>query len=255
MRGALKFAYDGEPFYGYARQPKLKTVEGEIVHSLTNHGFIKNAKESIFRSASRTDKGVSSLGSIVAFNTNKSIDNILEEINKNSKELVYYAMKKVDDDFYPRYAKQRIYRYYLKNNDFNVEKIISAASIFTGTHNFSNFARVEEGKNPERTIDNIIVGENDQFFTIDFYAQTFLWHQIRRIISSMMKVAIGKISQQEIINALVRPEERVDFGLVDSASLILKDVLYEFTFMKHPKWEKKKDEMEDQLIHRIKYLS
>jgi len=27
MRPALKFAYDGREFYGFARQPQLKTVE------------------------------------------------------------------------------------------------------------------------------------------------------------------------------------------------------------------------------------
>ena len=34
MRIALKFAYNGIEFQGYARQPKLKTVEGEIIDSL-----------------------------------------------------------------------------------------------------------------------------------------------------------------------------------------------------------------------------
>ena len=27
----IKFAYDGTKFYGYARQPNLETVEGEII--------------------------------------------------------------------------------------------------------------------------------------------------------------------------------------------------------------------------------
>jgi tRNA pseudouridine38-40 synthase len=67
MRIALKFAYDRKQFNGYARQPSLKTVEGKIIDLLTSHDFIEDAKESMFRSASRTDKEVSSLGSVVAF--------------------------------------------------------------------------------------------------------------------------------------------------------------------------------------------
>ena len=42
MRIALKFAYDGRNFHGYARQPQLKTVEGEIIKALIKHGFIED---------------------------------------------------------------------------------------------------------------------------------------------------------------------------------------------------------------------
>ena len=255
MRVALKFAYNGKNFYGYARQPNLKTVEGTIIDLLTGYGFIQNVKESMFRSASRTDKGVSSLGSVVAFNTEKSINNILQELNANSKEVLFYGIKEVEPDFYPRYAKQRIYRYYLKNKCFDVEKIISTASLFTGTHNFTNFARIEEGKNPERTIDNIIFGEMENFLTIDFYAQTFLWHQIRRIISSIQKVAGGKIDKCQILEALNNPDKKVDFGLSSAEPLILKDIVYDFDFEYNKKMLKKVDVLENQILENLDVLS
>jgi tRNA pseudouridine38-40 synthase len=230
MRVALKFAYAGKNFNGYARQPNLKTVEGAIIDLLASHGFIQDTKESIFRSASRTDKGVSSLGSVVAFNTDKLINNILQELNITSKEVLFYGVKEVDPDFYPRYAKQRIYRYYLKNDGFDIKKIISVSSLFTGTHNFTNFARIEEGKNPERTIDNIVIGETKNFVTFDFYAQTFLWHQIRRIISSIEKAVIGKIEKEQILDALDKPELKVDYGVSPAEPLILKNIIYGFNF-------------------------
>ena len=40
MRIALKFAYNGQNFYGYARQPNLRTVEGEIIDLLVETGYI-----------------------------------------------------------------------------------------------------------------------------------------------------------------------------------------------------------------------
>ena len=250
MRVALKFAYNGKFFYGYARQPNLKTVEGTIIDLLVSHDFIQDAKESMFRSASRTDKGVSSLGSVVAFNTDKPINNILQELNIDSKEVLFYGFKEVEPDFYPRYAKQRIYRYYLKNNGFDMEEIISATSLFTGMHNFSNFARVEEGKNPERTIDNIVVGENKQFFTIDFYAQTFLWHQIRRIISSIEKASTGKINKRQIVDALNKPELEVDYGVAPPEPLILKNIIYQFHFEPNDLYSQLKM-FEDKIIKNI----
>ena len=72
MRIVIKFAYDGRKFHGYARQPNLKTVEGELVEALVKHNFLKDTKESVFRSASRTDKNVSALCNVVAFNTSNS---------------------------------------------------------------------------------------------------------------------------------------------------------------------------------------
>ena len=80
MRLAFKFAYDGRKFSGYARQPNLQTIEGELIKTLIQHGFIKDTKQSHFRSASRTDKGVSALGNVIAFNTDCTKNIIIEEL-------------------------------------------------------------------------------------------------------------------------------------------------------------------------------
>jgi len=255
MRIALKIAYDGISFHGYARQPNLKTVEGEIINTLIKNKFINNPKEALFRSASRTDKGASSFGNIVAFNTDTDTSHLLEECNERLDNIILFGFKEVDVDFYPRYAKQRIYQYYLKKTNIELQNIHSTVKLFFGKHNFSNFARIEQFKDPERTIDDIIINESSDFYIFEFYAQTYLWHQIRRMISAIIKVEIGKISQNEIKSALNCPEERVDFGLADSTPLILKDVLYDFSFIKNDKWEKKKEEMKDQIIRRIRCLS
>ena len=254
MRVALKVAYDGESFHGYARQPKLKTVEGDIIDSLIKTSYIENPKDAVFRSASRTDKGVSSFGNVVAFNTEKNIKNLLKECNEELDDIIIFGIKEVDVDFYPRFAKQRVYQYYLKKHNFKLQAILSTVKLFIGMHNFSNFARIEPFKDPERTIEDIKLVESSDFYILEFYAQTYLWHQIRRTISAIIKVEIGKISQKDIKNALNCPEERVDFGLADSAPLILNDVLYDFSFIKNDKWEKKKEEMKENLINRIRCL-
>ena len=200
MRIAVKFAYDGSKFSGYARQPRLKTVERELINSLFQHGFIEDAKKSCFRSASRTDKGVSALGNVVVFNTDFTRADMLQKLNGDLTDIIVYGTACVDAEFYPRYAKQRSYRYYLKkNNSLDVEKALSVASYFTGEHNFSNFARVEEFKDPIRIIDNVVVNEQNDFLIVDFYAQTFLWHQIRKIISAVEKIGSGKLEEERII--------------------------------------------------------
>jgi len=230
MRFAIKFAYDGRNFQGYARQPNLKTVEGELIKNLVQHDFIEDTKTSRFRSASRTDKGVSALGNVVAFNTDSTKKHIFQILTSELNDIFVYGIKIVEPTFYPRYAKWRIYRYYLKNHNFSLEKLLSVTALFTGEHNFHNFARVEADKNPIRIIDNILVTEHDDFFAIDFYAQTFLWHQIRRIISALEKVIICKLEKEQIIDALANPDKKVDFGLASAEPLILRDIIYDFEF-------------------------
>lgn len=248
MRIAVKFAYDGRKFYGFARQPKLKTVEEEVLNILVENGFIKGPKESHFRSASRTDKGVSALGNVIAFNADSSKERVFQKLACDVTDIIFYGFTCVEPDFYPRHAKLRVYRYYLKKTSFEIDKILPVVSSFTGRHNFSNFARVEEFKDPIRTIENILITENDDFFVIDFYAQTFLWHQIRRVISAIEKVGNEKITHDQVIDALKNPDKKVDFGIAPAAPLILKDIMYDFNFEYEKYYSKTLNDLEKRIV-------
>jgi len=248
MRVVLKFAYDGRPFSGYARQPNQKTVEGDLLGLLTDHSFIVDAKQSRFRTASRTDRGVSALGNVCAFNTTASKKQIINTLSKEKQAPYIYAIKNVDPEFFPRYAKRREYRYYLKKNDLDVDRVVSAASVFTGEHNFQNFARVEPLKDPIRSLDNIIISEKNEFLVIDFYAQTFLWNQIRRIISALEKVGNESLTLKQVQDALDHPEKKVDFQLAAAEPLILLDVVYDFSFEYTKGYKKKLQRIEEDIV-------
>jgi len=248
MRLALKFAYNGVNFQGYARQPKLKTVERGIIELLIQNNIIKDIKQSKFRSASRTDKGASALGNVIAFNTMLIKNLVFKKLKNNKKDIFFYGIKNVEEDFYPRYAKLRVYSYYFKKQDFDVDKIIDIASVFLGEHNFNNFARIESDKNPIRTIENIVLTEQDDFLIIDFYAQTFLWHQIRRIISAIEKFCNKKITKEEIEKALKNPNKKIDFGLAPSEPLILKDIIYDFEFDYEKNYLKKLNDFKNKIV-------
>jgi len=254
MRVALKFAYDGRNFHGFARQPDLKTVEGELIKNLVQRGLIEDATKARFRSASRTDAGVSALGNVIAFNTNSSKEQLFQKLISDSTDadILVYGMKTVESDFYPRYAKWRIYRYYLNKKDLELDETISVASIFIGEHNFSNFARVEPGKDPVRTIDNIVLREEDDFFIIDFYAQTFLWNQVRRVVSAIEKVGIRKLAKKQITDALDNTDKKVDFGLAPPEPLILRDVIYDFEFECSKNYFKRLEEFEKRIISSLR---
>lgn len=251
MRVALKFAYDGFHYSGYAQQPNVVTVEEDILSCLLDKSFIVSKKDSCFQTASRTDKEVSALGNVIAFNTSKFDGNELEKLQGFSDTIFIYGFALVSSDFYPRYAKQRVYRYYLLKNNYDIDVVCQVLSLFTGEHDFRNFARVEQYKNPIRSIDTVLISEKGNFFVIDFYAQTYLWHQIRRIISAVKKVCMGKKSLEQVSLALDNTKQYVDFGVASAHPLILKDVCYDFDFKYCAGYLKMLESLEKKIADRL----
>lgn len=229
MRYALKFGYHGKNFFGYARQPNLRTVEGDIIDSLKKTMIIEDEKSANFQSASRTDKGVSACGNVLAIDTDFRKDEILGALNAHLEDIWFYGISQVGNDFNPRHANQRWYRYYLLDSGFDVKKIQDAAKIFVGSHNFSNFSKMEEGKEPKRTIDSIDISKENEFIILDFRAQSFLWNMVRRIVKAISDSAEGRLSSDDILIALAG-EQKVDLGIASPESLILMDVHYDFEF-------------------------
>jgi len=248
MRVALKFAYDGKHFSGYARQPGQRTVEQELLDQLIGRKILGDAKTSCFRTASRTDRGVSALGNVCAFDTTCSKEKILSKLTEDLSDVFIYGVQSVEPGFYPRHATRREYRYYLKRNDLDVDALLSAAGLFTGEHNFQNFARVEPLKKPVRTIDNIVIVEKQDFLILDFYAQTFLWNQIRRIVSALEKRGKGVLSNEQIHAALEHPEQKIDFQMAAPEPLILKDVVYDFSFEYVKDYKKNLQSFENRIV-------
>jgi len=230
MRVAVKFAYDGRGFSGYARQPGRRTVEGDLLQLLNEWGAIGDIGEARFRAGSRTDRGVSALGNVVAFTTSLSLEDFHRHMPGSAPGILVYGVREVEETFYPRYALQRQYRYYLRTEGLDTVAIIKAADVFLGEHDFRNFAKLEEGKDPVRCLEALTVTESGRFLMLDFVAQTFLWHQVRRMVAGLIKVGFGKLTKEDLSRALAHPEVRVDFGLAPAEPLILREVLYPLIF-------------------------
>lgn len=252
MRIAIKFAYNGMNYHGLARQPNVITIEKKIIDFLSKKGLINDIKTSNFRYASRTDKGVSAIGNVMAFDTEYNND-VLKEIYDKFEDIVFYGIKSVNPIFNPRYAKQRIYRYYFKKDKKNINKLKKIIEIFKGEHDFSNFARIESSKKPIKVIDDILIRERDNLVYIDFYAQSYLWHQIRKIISALNKVEKCTIGVEDLMQALNNPNKKVDYGLSPPEPLLLIDVVYDFDFIYYDKALDKLMKFKNHLLNIIKY--
>ncbi len=226
MRVALKFGYDGTKFAGSQRQPGKRTVEGEIIAAL--EGFTKFDE---FKAAGRTDAGVSALGAVIALDTEFSTTKLIRALNARVRDVWFYGYKVVEAGFNPRYALERRYRYFLRDEGQNLEIMENASQLFIGEHDFSNFAKIEEGKNPIRKVENAYVRRKNGMFVLEFSAPNFLWNQIRRMVSAIDRASRGLVELSSIKDAL-QSNVHTDFGLAPSEALVLVDVKYDFEFEK-----------------------
>ncbi|HTX60955.1 MAG TPA: tRNA pseudouridine(38-40) synthase TruA, partial [Methanobacterium sp.] len=109
-RVALKIAYLGSDYYGFQRQPGLKTVEGEILEALEETGMVEDVDKCGFGLAGRTDRGVHALGNVISFLTEEKVQ--INQINDSLPHSIrILAQAKVSLQFKARYAQQRHYRY------------------------------------------------------------------------------------------------------------------------------------------------
>ena len=219
MRYAIKIGYDGSHFNGFALQPNKKTVEGEILKRLLKTRIIKGRRESRFQYAARTDKGVHAIGNVIAIDAKVNPIKVL-----NGMENIWvtgYAV--VNKKFNPRHCIQKIYRYYLFNEGYDVDAMKKAAKLMEGEHDFSAFARKDK-RNTVRRIDKVEV-QRGKIIKIDFYAPSFLWNQVRRMVAALRAAGGGEVSLEEIEKAL--NGKPANFGVEKADNLVLMDVLYE----------------------------
>lgn len=220
-RIALKFAYDGSGFYGFQRQPEQITVEGELVRALARVGAIRSARECGYRSSSRTDRGVSALGNIISLRTSFPPPKLCSAVNSHMDGVWTYSAVEVPDEFNPRAARQRWYRYYLTNTGQNPGLMRELASRFVGVHDFSGYARKDK-RNPMRKIDSIEISDAGMFYAIDFRAESFLWNMVRRIVWMINEGSTGRMPVDSI--GPKSPAKPVRVGLSRPEYLVLMDI-------------------------------
>ncbi|WP_297420451.1 tRNA pseudouridine(38-40) synthase TruA [Thermococcus sp.] len=200
MKLALRVAYDGTAFYGFQRQPDVRTVEGELLEVLTKLGIIEDAESSGFKGASRTDKGVSALFNVVSFIPRERPGLARPEVlNHHLRDIWVLGVAKVPDDFHPRFwAKSKIYRYYLVDEGFDSGRMEECARLFVGEHNFSAFARLEPEKNPVRRVKRVEIEERRGYYIIEIEGKGFLWEMARRMVNAMRFCGLGLMESTEI---------------------------------------------------------
>ncbi len=202
VRLAFRVSYLGSRFFGSQMQAQSRTVEGEFIAACQRLSLFSDWRQAGFQSAGRTDRGVHARGQVIAFTTHAP-DRAIETINiQLPPDLWCSAYTEVPETFHPRYdAKSRTYRYYFSDSLPEREKMEEASRHFLGIHDFSHFARVKD-KNPLRNILAIRIADEDGFEFLEVTAESFLWHQVRCMATSLLGVGNGEAEPSSIALSL-----------------------------------------------------
>ena len=223
-RVAVKIAYLGKLFSGSQIQPEQNTVEGQVISDLVTTGNGRPSEWFDLKVASRTDAGVNALGNVIVFNTAfQNNETLLRALNAVSKNVYYKSAADVDENFNPRYANIRSYRYVVTYKNADVEKMRECSKIFLGYHDFKRFCKYD-GKPTDTELTRVSVIEENGAVFLEFESRFFLWNMIRRISAAIIEVGRGRATIEEVKEVLDGKEGT--FGLGRANALTLTDVVY-----------------------------
>ena len=199
MRYLITVSYDGTLFAGYQKQPKQRTVQGEIEKALKE---ISGGKKIDIHASGRTDAGVHAINQKIHFDldTKITIEKLAKGLNSLLPEDIFVKkVEEVSDDFHARFsAIGKEYMYILNVGEYNplernyvyqhnkkldVVEMERAMKYFEGTHNFKSFTKSDDEKDDYvRTISqtNLIRDPKDlNKITLIFFGTWFLRYMVR----------------------------------------------------------------------------
>ena len=246
MRYLITISYDGTNFSGYQKQPRERTVQGELEKALKE---INGDKKVDVHASGRTDAGVHALAQRVHFDLEVKITP--EKLSKGLNSLLpcdifVRKVEEVADDFHARFSaigKEYIYKLnmgeynplernyvYQHNEKLDVVEMERAMKYLEGTHNFKSFTKTDEEKDDfVRTISqtNLIRDSKDvNQITFVFVGTGFLRYMVRNMVGTLIMVGQGKIKSEEIIEILKKEDRKMAGKTAKPEGLYLKNVFY-----------------------------
>jgi tRNA pseudouridine38-40 synthase len=239
----LDITYDGSGFRGFARQPEVPTVQGDVESVLARvfgHPIVTVG-------AGRTDAGVHARGQVMSFSDEGDVDpgTIKRAVSGLlAPGIVATACSMVDPTFDARFsAKWRAYRYRVLNrpdpdpflhattwhvsDPLDVDAMNTAAAGLVGEHDFASFCRRAEGRSTERhVLEAVWDRHDDQLVELTIRATAFCHQMVRSIVGFCIDVGRGRVSPESVVEVLAAHDRAAARPLAPPQGLILWEVGY-----------------------------
>lgn len=238
----IEYSYDGSEFFGFQRQPGLRTVQGEIEKILK----IVFKKDISIISAGRTDRGVHAKHQVSNFfvDTTIPVEKLLKILNGIlPKDIVINRVESVNLNFSSRFsAKSRSYEYFISEEKtpfdsryvtfveekLDIERLNKIGKILIGEHDFANFRLSDCGS--KTTIREIYELEfrrvNDKKIMLYVRGNAFLKSQIRIIVGTILSIYFKRKPENYLEDMLKHPEKEMAKVVAEPNGLHLSKIEY-----------------------------
>ncbi|XP_041835602.1 tRNA pseudouridine synthase-like 1 [Melanotaenia boesemani] len=241
-RYLIFFQYIGTKYSGAVKVPPhspKKGIQDHLEEAIQRLRPLNSVSLSV---SSRTDKGVHALSNSAHFDLQRRNDkppfseyNIVQALNFHltTEQIRITHAYLVPNDFHARFhAQSRTYIYRIAlgttrhdlplvdcnlcwnicNTELDVEAMREAATLLSGTHDFSSFQAVNSDmafRNPVKTMDVVNIQPGSSFarayfhreipfWELTFTSRSFLYKQVRRMTGALVGVGQGKLSVSQL---------------------------------------------------------
>ena len=244
----LILEYDGTGYYGFQLQATLPTIQGEIEKALQK---LTKDKTRVM-SASRTDTGVHAKGQVVSFRTRSaySLETFVNGLNYYLPEdIAVKTTHRVSDSFsVRRHAVSREYNYYILNSltrsplrggfshlvtgHLDIDTMNQACQVLIGEHDFASFCSGIGGeiRNTVRRVYQAEVRQDGELAIFNIVANSFLPHQVRSTVGTLIRVGLGKVNLDEFCSIMEAKKPGTAGPTVAPGGLCLMQVNYPHPF-------------------------
>ncbi len=209
-RYKITIEYDGTDLIGWQ-----ENQHGDSAQSLLRDALLRfsGLRPDVY-AAGRTDSGVHALAMIAHFDLDAphSANTVMRALNfyLKNKPVIVLACEEVADDFHARFdCIARHYKYVILNRSaapvlnknrvcwvprpLDVSAMKTAGQKFIGQHDFTSFRASEcQAKSPIKTMDSFDVKTNKDEIIFEFSARSFLHHQVRNMVGTLIEIGLGK---------------------------------------------------------------
>ena len=251
-RFRINLAYDGTDFVGWAKQPGLRSVQGEILSALATI-FGPSSDDFGMRVAGRTDAGVHAGFQVCHIDVTveqmarlgrapfsaSRLDGLLPE------DIVIIDISNAPEGFDARFsATGRTYhfgiadpgcrpdpkqsRYVLSvSRPLDEKQMDLAGKGLIGLRDFGAFCKPREGATTIRKLRELAVErESDGRILVTLSADAFCHNMVRAIVGALIAVGEGNLSLDELAEITAAAKRTSKFKVVDPRGLSLDDVQY-----------------------------
>lgn len=243
----LRVAYRGTGFHGFAANPGVRTVAGDLRAALEQ--VLREPVELVV--AGRTDAGVHATGQVVSFRTTSErldLERLPASLNGLcGPEIAVTRCRLVADDFDARFsATRRRYRYRLRTavtvdplqhdvewhvpHELDQAEMQRAAAAMVGEHDYSSFCRRPKDRPDASLVRAVELADWNQVdpthLEFSIAANAFCHQMVRSLTGFCVAVGRGQRSADEVPAVLAARDRAAASPIAPPHGLTLMEVSY-----------------------------